>query len=92
LIFKHGIRVMKNKNPYVSNMGLGILTGFLAFFIAMLAGPDLRDHQIQMVFWILAGFLVVLSKVKSNYGRPKDGLTSNYKLTKMNGLASRASI
>ncbi|TDI78226.1 MAG: O-antigen ligase family protein [Caldithrix sp.] len=92
LIFKHGIRVMKNKNPYVSNMGLGILTGFLAFFIAMLAGPDLRDHQIQMVFWILAGFLVVLSKVKSNYGRPKDGLTSNYKLKKMNGLASRASI
>lgn len=63
-IFKTGLKAIKIKNSFISNVSLGLLTGFLAMMISLLASPDYREHQILMMFWILAGFLVTLSKVK----------------------------
>ena len=63
-VFRAGFRTVKIKNSFISNIGLGLITGILAILIAFLASPDYREHQILMMFWILAGFLVTLSKVK----------------------------
>ncbi len=64
LIFKHGKRATDNSDPFISNVALGFLTGFLAMLVAFIAGPDGRNHQIQMVFWIYAGLLFNLSRMK----------------------------
>ncbi len=63
-VFRAGLRTIKIKNSFVANIGLGLLTGFLAILVAFLASPDYREHQILMIFWIVAGFIVTLSKVK----------------------------
>lgn len=64
LIFKRGFKVINKKNSMISNIGLGLLTGFLAIHVAFLAGPDGRNHQIQMIYWIYAGYLFNLSRIK----------------------------
>lgn len=63
-IFKTGWRVIRIRNSLISNLGLGILTSFLAILISFLASPDYREHQIMMFFWIFAGYLVALSLVR----------------------------
>ncbi|MCH7679172.1 O-antigen ligase family protein [candidate division KSB1 bacterium] len=64
LIFKHGKKATDNSDPFISNVALGFLTGFLAMLVAFIAGPDGRNHQIQMVFWIYAGVLFNFSRMK----------------------------
>lgn len=75
LVFKNGRRVINKKNPFISNLGLGVLTGYVALLVAFMAGPDGRNHQIQMMFWIYAGFLLNLTKIKSETKpeKPKTG-------------------
>ncbi len=63
-LFNRGRRVLKIRNAFISNLGLGILTGFVAFMATLLTGPDYYSHQIMMTFWILGGYLVTLSRVK----------------------------
>ena len=63
-LVKRGFRVIRFQNFYISNISIGILTGYLAIFIAFLAGPDYSNHQILMMFWILGGLLVALSRIR----------------------------
>jgi len=65
VIYKTGWKVVRIKHPLISNLGFGILTGFTALLIAFLAGPDYTQHQVMMIFWVLAGLLVALSKFRT---------------------------
>jgi len=63
-IFRTGWKVVQIRNSYISNLGIGILTGFVGLLVAFMAGPDYTQHQILMMFWVMAGFLVALSKIR----------------------------
>jgi O-antigen ligase len=64
ILFNHGRKVLRIRNSFISNIGLGLLTGLLAYLATLLSGPDYYHHQIMMVFWIIGGYLVTLSKIK----------------------------
>ncbi len=70
-LFRYGIKVIKCKNTYISNLGIGILTGYLSVLIAFLAGPDYRCHQILIMFWLIGGFTVALGRLRVKLPKPK---------------------
>jgi len=70
-LFRYGIKVVRSKNAYISNLGIGILTGCFAVLIAFLAGPDYRCHQILIMFWLIGGFIVALGRLRIRIPQPK---------------------
>jgi len=70
-IFRFGRKAVNIKNQFSSNIALGLLTGYVAALIAWLAGPDGRNHQIQMMFWLSAGFLFTLTRFKAEAASAK---------------------
>lgn len=71
LLFKSGFKVIKSRNTYISNIGIGILTGYLSVLLAFLTGPDYRCHQMLIMFWLIGGFLVALNRLKVKIPKPK---------------------
>lgn len=74
-IFKFGLKAVNINNRFSSNIALGLLTGYVAVLIAWMAGPDGRNHQIQMMFWLSAGLLYTLTRFKAQ----KPGAKNKFK-------------
>ncbi|MGH7491779.1 MAG: O-antigen ligase family protein [bacterium] len=61
-MFKTGLRVLRLKQSHLSNIAMGLMTGLLALCISINTGPNIMNHQILMMFWLIAGFLTALSR------------------------------
>ena len=61
--FRTGLKVLKLKQAHLSNMAAGLMTGLLALCISINTGPNIMNHQILMMFWLIAGFLTALSRL-----------------------------
>ena len=60
--FRTGLKVLKLKQAHLSNMAVGLMTGLLALCISINTGPNIMNHQILMMFWMIAGFLTAFSR------------------------------
>ena len=61
-VFRLGLKVVQSPIPYFSNIGFGILTGFLGIGIAFLAGPDIKAPQLLVQIGLLVGVLIALTE------------------------------
>jgi len=66
-ILKVGLKVAKSKSSLISNLGKGVIFGYLALLIEFMGGPDYRIHQILNTFWLLAGVVVGLYYINLKY-------------------------
>jgi O-antigen ligase len=62
-MFRIGLKVLRHKQAHLSNIAVGLMTGLLALCISINTGPNIMNHQILMMFWLIAGFLTALSRL-----------------------------
>jgi len=66
-LFRTGIKMIRSRSLYFSNIIIGILTGYLAIAVAFLTGPDIHIEQFQVQFGVMVGVLVALRNIEMNY-------------------------
>ncbi len=62
--FRVGLKSLKIKNAFLNNLSLGLLAGLLGLCISVNTGPNLMNHQILMMFWLVIGFLIAIKHFK----------------------------
>lgn len=62
-----GYRCIKSIDPYLSNLSIGILTGYVALMISFLASPDFRIHQINVMIWMMGGIIFGIQNLDEKY-------------------------
>ncbi len=50
-------------NPFLMNLTIGVATGLLGIFIAFQVSPDIRIHQINVLFFLMASLILVIEKL-----------------------------
>ena len=68
IIYLQTRKADKSSNIFVKNMSMGIETAILGFMISSLSSPDyLKNFQIGMHIWILAGLIAGMNKLSDKY-------------------------
>ncbi len=68
IIYLQTRKADKSSNIFVKNMSMGIETAILGFMISSLSSPDyLKNFQIGMHVWILAGLIAGMNKLSDKY-------------------------
>lgn len=67
MVIKIGYKNIKSVDPYLSNLSIGILTGYLAILVSFLASPDIRIHQINIMFWLMGAILLSIQNLDKKY-------------------------
>ncbi|NQT27212.1 O-antigen ligase family protein [candidate division KSB1 bacterium] len=75
--FSAGFQVIKSQSTYISNLGIGILTGFLAIFLTLLSAPDIRSEQLLIQAGVMAGLLFALYIIDQQHRREMQNLNRN---------------
>ena len=69
MIYRTGRRNIKSKITYLSNLSIGMLTGYTAVLIAFLASPDYRIHQINVLVWLIGGLIHAINILDEKYNK-----------------------
>ena len=67
MVYKIGIKNINSVDSYLSNLSIGILTGYTSLLIAFLASPDFRIHQINVLVWMMGAILLAISNLDEKY-------------------------
>ncbi|MBN2010356.1 O-antigen ligase family protein [candidate division KSB1 bacterium] len=64
--FKYGIKVVKSKISFFSNLGIAINTGFVGIAVAFIAGPDIKSAQLLIHIGMNVGLLIGMIAMEKN--------------------------
>ncbi len=82
------VRVARSRDPFVANVGTGILTALVALCIALLPSPDYRIVWVKNHVWLLFGLALALDKIAYHEQRRMNRLRA----LRLLGLAGRGAL